>query len=98
MKRFVVSVLLWLLVLEPNMFAGLGGDKTAYMGGTENQIKEGMEGYSSSKDEKAFVFEYKGASADVADKCVKQLLRDVGKLEQSTDSSLVAAPSAQQAH
>lgn len=43
---------------------------------------------------------YKGASADVADKCVKQLLRDVGKLEHSTDSSLTtpAADPASQAH
>ena len=35
---------------------------------------------------------YKGASADVADKCVKQLLRDIGKLEHS-DSSAAATPS-----
>jgi len=34
---------------------------------------------------------YKGASADVADKCVKQLLRDVEKLE-GANSPLAAAP------
>lgn len=65
MKRFVASVLLWCFVLEPLMFAGLGGNKTAYMGGTENQIKEGTEGYSSGKDEKVFVFEYKGGKLTI---------------------------------
>ncbi len=65
MKRFIASVLLWLFVLEPFMFAGLGGDKTAYIGGTENQIKEGTEGYSSGKDDKVFVFEYKGGKLTI---------------------------------
>ena len=60
MKRVVASVFIFLLLSESGAFAGLGGDKTAYMGGTENQIKEGTEGYSSGKDEKQFVFEYKG--------------------------------------
>jgi hypothetical protein len=41
-------------------FAGLGSDKTAYIGGTENQIKDGAEGHSSAKDDKNFVFEYNG--------------------------------------
>ena len=37
---------------------------------------------------------YKGSSADAADKCVKQLLRDIAKLERNTsDSSAAAAPS-----
>src|SRR5579863_1509490 len=35
---------------------------------------------------------YKGASADVADKCVKQLLRDVEKLEGSGVAPISAAP------
>jgi len=45
--------------------AGLGSDKTAYIGGTENQIKEGTEGASSAKDEKKFTFDYKGGSLDI---------------------------------
>src|SRR5207248_707379 len=49
MKRVVASVFIFLLLSESGAFAGLGGDKTAYMGGTENQIKEGTEGYSSGK-------------------------------------------------
>lgn len=60
MKRLVASVLVFLLLSESGAFAGLGSDKTAYMGGTETQIKEGTEGVSSGKDEKQFVFEYKG--------------------------------------
>jgi curli biogenesis system outer membrane secretion channel CsgG len=35
---------------------------------------------------------YKGSSADVADKCVKQLLRDVEKLERTGAPQLTAAP------
>lgn len=65
MKRFVASVLFLLFVCEPALFAGLGSDKTEYKGGTENQIKEGTEGHSSSKDEKVFVFEYKGGKLTI---------------------------------
>ncbi len=59
MKRSIAAVLVCLLALDFVAFAGLGGDKTAYIGGTENQIKEGTEGMSSAKDDKKFVFEYK---------------------------------------
>lgn len=38
---------------------------------------------------------YKGASADVADKCVKQLLRDVEKLESAGAAPGTAAPPSQ---
>lgn len=38
-------------------FAGLGSDKTKYIGGTINSLKEGDEGKSSTKDEKVFVFD-----------------------------------------
>jgi len=42
---------------------------------------------------------YKGASADVADLCVKQLLRDVSKLDTNTErSSVTAAPSSAAGH
>jgi hypothetical protein len=62
MKRSIAILLVWVLALNLAAFAGLGSDKTAYIGGTENQIKEGTEGTSSAKDEKNFVFEYKGGS------------------------------------
>jgi hypothetical protein len=60
MKRLIAVVLVCLFASEPLAFAGLGNDKTAYIGGTENQIKDGAEGSSSEKDDKNFVFEYDG--------------------------------------
>lgn len=42
---------------------------------------------------------YKGASADVADMCVKQLLHDVAKLEGNAGSQPAqSSPTAQAAH
>ena len=62
MKRSLCLVLAVAILCDLAAFAGLGSDKTAYVGGTENQIKDGTEGTSSAKDEKNFVFEYKGGS------------------------------------
>ena len=59
MKQSIALLLVSVLALDIVAFAGLG-DKTAYVGGTENQIKDGAEGESSAKDEKDFVFQYKG--------------------------------------
>jgi hypothetical protein len=58
--RLIAAVLVFVIALEPIAFAGLGNDKTAYIGGTENQIKDGAEGTSSERDDKNFVFEYNG--------------------------------------
>jgi hypothetical protein len=44
-------------VLMGTSFAGLGSDKTKYIGGTAASLKEGDEGKSSTKDVKIFVFE-----------------------------------------
>src|ERR1039458_2838944 len=60
MKRSIALFLACLFAFDFVAFAGLGSDKTAYIGGTENQIKDGTEGTSSAKDDKRFVFEYKG--------------------------------------
>jgi hypothetical protein len=60
MKRVIAFLLTCIFALQSVAFAGLGSDKTAYIGGTENQIKDGAEGQSSAKDDKNFVFEYKG--------------------------------------
>jgi len=60
MKRAIALLLTCVFTLDFVAFAGLGSDKTAYIGGTENQIKDGVEGQSSAKDDKNFVFEYKG--------------------------------------
>jgi hypothetical protein len=48
MKRSISLVLVCLFLVELVAFAGLGSDKTAYVGGTENQIKDGAEGASSA--------------------------------------------------
>jgi hypothetical protein len=65
MRRSVALVLVCILALDLGALAGLGSDKTEYIGGTENQIKEGTEGRSSAKDEKNFVFEYKGGNLSI---------------------------------
>jgi hypothetical protein len=62
MKRSITLLLACVLLLDLVAYGGLGSDKTAYIGGTENQIKEGTEGVSSAKDEKNFVFEFKGGN------------------------------------
>ncbi len=58
MRRKIALLLCICYVFELAAFAGLGSDKTMYMGGTVNSIKEGTEGKSSAKDEKSFLFEY----------------------------------------
>jgi len=40
MRRSTALLLAGVLALDLVAFAGLGSDKTAYIGGTENQIKE----------------------------------------------------------
>ena len=58
-KRIVVATLCFAFVCE-FAWAGLGSDKTMYIGGTVNSIKENTEGKATAKDEKNFVFEYSG--------------------------------------
>ena len=53
---FVFDLLLW---------AGLGSDKTMYVGGTVNSIKQGAEGKSSAADEKTFVFQSKDGNLKI---------------------------------
>ena len=65
MKRKFAIFLICTLILELAAFAGLGSDKAKYVGGTENQIKDGAEGTASAKDEKNFVFSYEGATLTV---------------------------------
>jgi hypothetical protein len=59
-KKHIGLSLLLIFVLDAASFAGLGSDKTMYMGGTVNTIKEGTEGKSSAKDDKNFMFQYEG--------------------------------------
>jgi hypothetical protein len=65
MKKTTALILTCLLAFDLVAFAGLGSDKTAYVGGTENQIKEGAEGTSSAKDEKIFIFQYKDGKIEI---------------------------------
>jgi hypothetical protein len=65
MKRSVALLLACVLAFDVAAFAGLGSDKTEYIGGTENQIKEGTDGTSSAKDEKNFVFTYSGGNLTI---------------------------------
>ena len=54
-KKLIASIILFALCAEI-AFAGLGSDKTKYIGGTVSILKEGAEGKSSAKDEKVFSF------------------------------------------
>lgn len=65
MQRSIALLLVCVFMLDFAAFGGLGSDKTAYIGGTENQVKDGTEGHSSAKDEKTFVFEYKGGTLQI---------------------------------
>ena len=55
-KRLIAAFMLVAMCAEV-AFAGLGSDKTKYIGGTVSSLKEGTEGKSSTKDEKVFVFD-----------------------------------------
>jgi hypothetical protein len=58
MKR-ITTLLILTLLLPTLALAGLGSKKTKYVGGTISALPEGVEGVSSAKDEKEFVFEHK---------------------------------------
>jgi hypothetical protein len=55
-KKKLVGSFILLAMCAQLAFAGLGSDKTKYIGGTVSALKEGAEGKSSAKDEKVFVF------------------------------------------
>lgn len=65
MKRIIAVMLLCSFAIEPFAFAGVGHDVTLYVGGTENEIKQGTEGKSSERDEKNFLFTYKHGALTV---------------------------------
>ena len=55
-KKKLVGSFILLAMCAQLAFAGLGSDKTKYIGGTVSALKEGAEGKSSAKDEKVFIF------------------------------------------
>ena len=58
LKRSLAVMLVCVFAIQPLAFAGIGNETTMYVGGTENQIKEGTEGKSSEKSETTFRFTY----------------------------------------
>ena len=58
MRRLAALTLLLALFSTSPALAGLGSEKTMYVGGTVTSIKEGTEGISSTHDEKLFEFDY----------------------------------------
>lgn len=57
MKRSFALLFIPVFLLSLPVFAGVGSDKTAYVGGTE-KIEEGVEGSASMGNEKEFIYEY----------------------------------------
>jgi len=64
-KKSVALLLVCGLLFESAAWAGLGSDKTMYVGGTVPSLKEGTEGKSSAKDELTFKFEYHGGTLQI---------------------------------
>jgi hypothetical protein len=65
MRKVIAVVLTIAFGLDALTWAGLGSDKTMYVGGTVSSVKEGSEGKSSTKDEKVFVFTYQGGKLEI---------------------------------
>jgi len=64
-RKAICIVLLVFFVLELPLWAGLGGHKALYVGGTVSSLKEKTEGVVSTADEKTLVFEYKGGKLPI---------------------------------
>jgi hypothetical protein len=60
MRKTIGMLLVLTLLFDLTAWAGIGGKKAMFVGGTIASIKQGTEGTSSTQDEKVFVFEYKG--------------------------------------
>ena len=64
-KRKLIAAFVMLALCTEAAFAGLGSDKTKYIGGTVSALKEGAEGKSSTKDEKVFIFDTGEAKLEI---------------------------------
>jgi len=60
MKKTIISLLLLVFATQLPLYAKTGSDDARYVGGTITTIKDQTEGKVSTKDEKAFTFDYKG--------------------------------------
>jgi hypothetical protein len=65
MKRIIAATLIGVMVFAISVEAGLDSKKAMYVGGTVTTIKDGTEGFSSTSDEKVFVFAYKEGKNEV---------------------------------
>ena len=65
MRRFFAILVSLLFLFQATSIAGLGKDKTMYVGGTISSLKQGTEGKSSTGDEKIFIFEYKEGKLNI---------------------------------
>ncbi|MGH9670876.1 MAG: hypothetical protein ACRD3A_12300 [Terriglobales bacterium] len=65
MKRSIAVLISVVFLLNAMLWAGLGSDKTLYVGGTVKDLKDMTEGKSSAKDEKVFVFVYEGGRLEI---------------------------------
>ncbi len=64
-NKLIASVLCAVFLLQSALWAGLGSDKTLYVGGTVASLKEGTEGISSAKNENVFLFSYPGGKLEI---------------------------------
>jgi hypothetical protein len=71
MKK-LITLILTLMILSVPTFA-LDSKKTAYIGGTVANLKEGTEGTSSAADENKFVFEYKKGKLEIPYSAIEEL-------------------------
>lgn len=65
MKRVTSFLLAFLFLCELPLWAGLGGHKALYVGGTVVGLKEKTEGSVSITEGNAFVFGYKGGKTSI---------------------------------
>jgi hypothetical protein len=64
-RKATVAALAVTFLLPSTSLAGLGSDKTMYLGGTVTGVKEKTEGKSSTADEKVFTFKAKKAAFEI---------------------------------
>lgn len=64
-RAFAALFVVALCLFETTAFAGLGSDKTCYLGGTISSIPENTEGKSNAKDDTAWIFETKKGTIKV---------------------------------
>ena len=65
MKRLAAVSVFIVLAAQLSAYAGVGSKKTMYVAGSITTLPEDTEGESSTKDEKVFIFEYKGGKLEI---------------------------------